>query len=196
MIHGADAAHQELPFHAQVEQAGAERHHEAQAGEDEGRGADQRLGEGSDGGRDVLGARRSGSRRRCDPGRRSPRRTSRGSPSNTPANAPPMAANGSVPICRRCSKSVSTMTIAPRRKAVISASAGSRARRSSSRIRCMPLSVAAALPMCLGGRTAGQRPAQTHLQANTLRAPAGTGRRNPWRHRSGFGSAAARSGRP
>ena len=55
MIEGAQAADEELPVHAEVEQAGAERHREAQAGEDERRGADQGLGDGSKGRRDVLG---------------------------------------------------------------------------------------------------------------------------------------------
>src|SRR3954466_620452 len=45
-------------------------------------------------------------------------------------------------MLRRCSKSVSTMTIAPNRKAVTRASTGISAGRSPSRIRCMPKSVA------------------------------------------------------
>ena len=51
---GAQAADSELPVHAEVEQAGLERHREAQAGEDERRGADQGLGHGSKGSRDVV----------------------------------------------------------------------------------------------------------------------------------------------
>ena len=55
VIDGAQAADEELPVHAEVEQAGAERHREAQAGEDERRGADQGFGDGSEGCRDVVG---------------------------------------------------------------------------------------------------------------------------------------------
>ena len=51
---GAQAADEELPVHAEVEQPGLERHREAQAGEDERRGADQGLGDGSKGCGDVV----------------------------------------------------------------------------------------------------------------------------------------------
>ena len=52
---GAQAADEELALDAEVEQAGVERDREAQAGEDERRRADQGLGDGSKGGRDVVG---------------------------------------------------------------------------------------------------------------------------------------------
>ncbi len=52
---GAQAADEELPVRSEVDQAGVERHREAQADEDERRGADQRFGDGSNGCRDVVG---------------------------------------------------------------------------------------------------------------------------------------------
>ena len=52
---GPQAADEELPVHSEVDQAGTERHHEAQAGEDERRGADQGFGHGSECCRDVVG---------------------------------------------------------------------------------------------------------------------------------------------
>ena len=54
-MEGAQATDQELPVRSEVDQAGVERHREAQADEDERRGADQGLGDRSKGCRDVVG---------------------------------------------------------------------------------------------------------------------------------------------
>ena len=71
-------------------------------------------------------------------------------------------------MCRRCSKSVSTMTIAPRKKAVTRASAGTSRRRSSSRIRCMSQSVALRASSASGGRPGHDEPGGTSMTLDLL----------------------------
>ena len=116
----------ERPVDAEVEQAGTERHRRGRGRQrSRRRGTDKVRGDGSTGCRDVVSGTAAGARQPCGSGSPIAPENIAASPSSTPASAPPIERGRiGVRFCRRCSKSVSTTTIAAEVRNAVTGSAG------------------------------------------------------------------------